>query len=397
MRAGFLAALLIPLVALSACATAGQRTNAAGVSRPAADATTDAAAASARLRSAVGAVDSAALGALLDGSVVFVTLDADTVVGREAVASALLALARDSANPLRLYAGALEACRNGDVAELNGSFTARARRTAPGTRQTDGRTVLTWRRSPSGVAATRLDLAVSRASATRAPCDLMYLASAPAQRNVVLVGLDLSPSSTLNAIGDGMTAQSFDDTPTVVGFEPEPFPRARASIAGVSVAYRRGMSTRTSIEARLAMRAPESTEGTDAEAQRHVVVKTLPVTVGGMLQVRQGLFRAGIGPSLLLPNYSVRETHERIYYVAERSAWAKVSDEETQAQSAAPAFGVASEVTFILPMASRATAELRFGFAAYAPSTVPGTPNFQPFKVSSRVATAGLSVGMARP
>lgn len=350
--------------------------------------------ASSELREALESGNAAAVDSSLDPAVELVTMRRDTVRGREAAARLLLALAADEARPLRIFAGTVQPCSDGSVQEFGGAFTAPTSPGEPFGGFTQGTVAISWELAGDTAAVRRMDFSVPASRARRAGCALMYLATARSQRFVGTLALETAPvrpSGSTRAVNSGMQEHGFAYRPPQSWAAP--FPKIQEAGGGLTAGLRYQLRFPFSTELQAGVRRTESVEGYESAKRRRLVVSTAPVTLTQLLQYQRGYLRLSAGPTVLLSNFTVHETHESFAYWGTEPRWYSMSEERTRERTRSPAAGVASELALVLPFAGRSLAELRLGYATYGGSRVPGTPHFPGMTVSGELASLAIAVG----
>lgn len=385
------------LVLAGACG--GMRSSSPSLSPTAADAdarTRAAAETRNRFLQAFAERDSVLLVSFLAPAFELVTVEGDTIQGAAAAAARLLALGAAEPNPLRLYGGTIEACVGSELFEHDAGFTGPAAPGAPVGTFRQGTFVALWTESSGAVRARRLELSAKRRSGPPpADCRLEYVSASPAQGFIASLALEttpLRPTRGIEAVSSALVAQGYNFAPADPQYES--FPQVRTGTGGLTAGFRYRAHPSWSAELQAGIRLREQAEGVNATEQRRVVIKSHPITATTLLQFHRGILRLGAGPSLLLPNFTVTETNQRVHYSNGYPEWTTVSDERNTSSALSPAAGIAGEVAIALPMARRSLTELRVGWAGYGRSTVPGTPYFAGAEVSNSVASLAVAVGL---
>jgi hypothetical protein len=401
---------LAVLLFTTACATSRSPTAApqpvvVGSTANAEDRVREAIAAHARLQTAIDTKNPDSMMVVLDPDIIAVTFQGDTLRGAGSVAAHLLEQTRDPAASLVLYRGRMETCLEGWVLEYDGKFSAPP---APGS--TSGSTVgfyaTSWAQWAGGERVSRIVMVTgrSRAPVRMLPCRLEYMTRALDRRVTAVLSGEFSPVGSRPALSDilaGMVAQGYnftdpddgiiEDGKLVVGRVANP--TAEKSFGGAMLAVRYRVAPSLSTELRAGVRRSEIVRGLNNDSARMVTVKTAPMTLAQVMRIHRRNVTVGVGPAMILSNYTVIEDHQELYFFAGAYYWTKYGDRVTK-KSLAVAPGVTADITGLMPMSRRTLMEWRVAASAYARTKTPPTPYFSSIQTAN--SQVSLSVGLTR-
>jgi hypothetical protein len=372
-----------------------------------------AAAAHARLQTALDAQDTVGVAASLSPDVRLVTPHGDTASG-ELVLRYLMFLAGDRTRPLRIGHGRLAACLEGDVYEYDGDLTVPPR---SGT-YANGRVAILWAVDERPVTARRMVMSGELKSVRGAlPCQLEYKWAAGQRRWTGTIAAEMSQPAPSLGTRDVRRAMRDRGLAYAVGTEnigpgDRPFPQVQPKGAGATLGLRRRVDPVRSLELVAGVRLPEKVTGYDSSTKRYVSATGLPLTVSLLAQYQRGAVRVGFGPAALLGNWRVTE-EERILVVetltrklqnpytlrledvsTTTSTWVPVAGSSaTSKYGLSPAIGLATDVAFMRALSRRSVVELRLSAAAMTSSRLPGTPGFNGARAGNSVARIGVALG----
>jgi hypothetical protein len=189
---------------------------------------------------------------------------------------------------------------------------------------------------------------------------------------------------------------SYAPPPQTSGPGAHAYPQVHNTIAffsGVTLGIRYRVSPVIAEELQVGVRLPETVNGLDNLNRRYITATNLPLSVSLLTKVRRGVLAFGAGPSVVIPNWKVREDHQHIYYYHSSSFWSKSPNETVSASSAAAAFGGSAEVVAQLPMMRARVAELRLQSLIASKSKLPATPAFPTASASNRHLSIALTLG----